>query len=170
MNFKLIGAVLILVVCGGMGFKKAAAYRLEVKSLRQLCAVLEHMECQMLYRLTPLPELCRQACTVSSGALKRFFSILAQELDNQAAPDVACCVDAALYKVSGIPSATRSAIIKLGASLGAFDLEGQLKGFAAVKEECKQTLELLTQNQDVRLRGYQTLGLCAGAAVVILFI
>ena len=170
MNIKLIGAVMILLACGGVGFKMAASHRYEVKSLKQLCTVIEYMECELLYRLTPLPVLCRQASGVATGELRKFLTTLAQELDDQVAPDVSHCIDAAFCKVTGVPTETRNAMVRLGTSLGSFDLEGQLKGFAEAKESCKSTLERLMQNQDVRLRGYQTLGLCAGAAVIILFI
>lgn len=170
MSIKLIGAALILVVCGGVGFKMAANHRYEVRTLQQLCAALEHMECEMLYRLTPLPELCRRTAEASSGVLHQFFKTLAKELESQIAPEVFHCVQAALWQVKGIPVQTGKVLERFGASLGSFDLDGQLKGLAAAREESKQMLEQLTQNQDARLRGYQTLGLCAGAAVVILFI
>jgi stage III sporulation protein AB len=170
MSIKLIGAVLVLLVCGGTGFKMAANHRREVKSLQQLCAALEHMECEMLYRLTPLPELCRRTAEASTGAVAQFFFALSQELESQIAPEVFSCIQAALWKVKYIPTHTCKILERFGASLGSFDMEGQLKGLAAAREDAKQSLALLTDNQDARLRSYQTLGLCAGAAVVILFI
>ena len=39
-----------------------------------------------------------------------------------------------------------------------------------IKEECMSALQSLNNHNEERLRGYQTLGLCAGAALVILFI
>ena len=62
------------------------------------------------------------------------------------------------------------ALILLGRWLGRFDLDGQLKGLDAVRQECRRHLEELNNNREVRLRSYQTLGLCAGAAIAILFI
>lgn len=170
MSLKMIGAILIVLVCGGLGFAMAAAHRMEVRTLKQLCTVLDFMECEMLYRLTALPELCRCAAQVATGTLKKFLLTLAQEMDSQIAPDVFHCVQAALWRVKGIPTGTAEMLGRLGASLGNFDLDGQLKGLAAVRMESQQMLERLMQNQEARLRGYQTLGLCAGAAVVILFI
>jgi hypothetical protein len=49
-------------------------------------------------------------------------------------------------------------------------LEGQLQGIASVHSACERTLEQLSNNREMRLRSYQTLGLCVGAALVILFI
>jgi hypothetical protein len=59
---------------------------------------------------------------------------------------------------------------ELGQSLGRFDLNGQLLGIAAVRNTCRSKLQQFEKNKEVRLRSYQTLGLCAGAALAILFI
>jgi hypothetical protein len=40
----------------------------------------------------------------------------------------------------------------------------------SVQEFCQREMEILSTNRANRLRSYQTLGLCAGAAMVILFI
>lgn len=170
MTIKLIGALLVIAGCGWVGFRIAAAQRREEKTLRQLIAVLDYMECELQYRLTPLPTLCRQAAAECSGTLCQAFLTLAIELEDQIAPDVELCVRAALNKTSDMPRLTRDALDLLGRSLGRFDIEGQLVGLEGVRQECRRNLEGLTQNRDVRLRSYQTLGLCAGAALVILFI
>ena len=55
-------------------------------------------------------------------------------------------------------------------NLGKFDMSGQLRGLENARNVCRENLELLMYNKDRRLRSYQTLGLCAGAAVAILFV
>ena len=167
---KLFGAILVIAGCGGFGFFIAAEHRREEKALRHFISLLELMECELQYRLTALPELCRQAAFASQGSVKRIFWILAEELDNQISPDVEKCMIAALEKVRDMPKLTKGAMELLGRSLGQFDIEGQLRGLAAVRSECVRILDNYTKNQDIRLRSYQTLGLCAGAAIAILFI
>jgi hypothetical protein len=54
--------------------------------------------------------------------------------------------------------------------LGRFDLAGQVQGLQSVKKQAEFELGRLQQNQDVRIRGYQTLGFCAGAALVVMFL
>lgn len=167
---KLFGAFLVVVGCGGFGFFMAADHRREEKTLRQLISLLDLMECELQYRLTPLPELCRQAAFTSQGPLKKCFLFLAEELDNQISPDVEKCMHAAIQKVRDMPKLAKAAMELLGRSLGQFDMEGQVKGLTSVHSECVRTLENYTKNQDTRLLSYQTLGLCAGAAIAILFI
>ena len=60
--------------------------------------------------------------------------------------------------------------ITLGRTLGRFDLDGQLIGLENARRDCRRAVDALSENRDNRLRCYQTLGLCAGAALAILFI
>lgn len=170
MSLKLIGAILIISGCGGFGFKLSASHVKQEKTLRKLIGILDYMECELQYRLTPLPDLCRQAALESEGIMRSIFLSLTHELEDQISPDVDRCMTAALSKIKNIPPITMDALVLLGRSLGRFDLEGQLKGLDAVRQECRRNLDELNNNRDVRLRSYQTLGLCAGAAIAILFI
>lgn len=168
--YKWIGAALVIFACGGFGFSLAMGHKREEASLRQLISALDFMECELQYRLTPLPDLCRQAGEQSGGIVGGVFIKLAEELECQIAPEVSGCMRTALSKCEAIPQATRSALIQLGKSLGRFDLNGQIKGLDAVRADCRRTLEKLSENRENTLRSYQTLGLCAGAALAILFI
>ncbi len=170
MSIKILGAVLIILGCGGFGFRIAAAHLKEEKSLRQLVVLLDYMECELQYRLTSLPALCRQAAAEGNTQLHHTFLHLASELENQIAPDVDRCMCAALEKAKELPHYTREAMFLLGRSLGRFDMEGQLKGLEMVRQQCRRDLDKLCSNKEVRLRSYQTLGLCAGAAMAILLI
>lgn len=138
--------------------------------LKQLIALLDYMECELRYRLTPLPQLCRQASENASGSLRNVFQRLAQELDHQVSPDVLCCMHTAIGTTDGIPEVCGKQLLELGRTMGVFDLEGQLSGIHAVRGECDAAWRQMQENQDIRLRSYQTLGVCAGAALAILLI
>lgn len=170
MYLKWFGGVMIVVACGAVGFSMAAAHRKEERTLRQMTAALDYMECELQFHRTPLPELCRQAAGECVGCLGNVFSALSRELESQISPDVEICMNAALAAVEELPGRTRAALESLGRSLGRFDLEGQLKGLEGVRGACRRELEDLSQNREIRLRSYQTLGLCAGAALAILFL
>ena len=156
--------------CGVFGYSLAAIHRKEVKYLRQLIAVLDYMECELQYRLTPLPSLCRQAASESSGVICQLFSNFTEELEDYTSPSPDECMKAAIRRCAEIPRVTRECLLLLGRSLGRFDLDGQLRGLEAVRQTCRQKLDGLEANKEVRLRSYQTLGLCAGAAMAILLI
>ena len=170
MSIKWIGALLVIAGCGGVGFTMAAAYRREERTLRSLMAALDHMTCELQFRLTPLPELCRQAGAASRGIVGKVLTNLALELDNQICPDADSCMYAALARTDNVPGRVEAVLRQLGTSLGRFDLEGQLKGLEQVRTLCRRELEEMSSNRNQRVRGYQTLGLCAGAALAILFV
>lgn len=170
MVIKWIGAIFVLTACGGFGFQIAASQRKEVRTLRQLIRILDFAECELQYRLTPLPELCKNVSRECSGPLSALFMRLCAELEDQISPSVSSCMQAAIAATNQLPKQTSEVLLLLGDSLGKFDLGGQIRGIDGVRGECNRRLDALSENQDVRLRSYKTLGLCAGAALVILFI
>lgn len=168
MNYKWIGAVLIIAGCGGTGVFVATNHRREEALLKQLRRILEFMECELQYRLTPLPELCRSAAGEETRMLNEVLLNLARELDWQSSPDVSSCMNAALTKSRELPARVKKLLVHFGHVLGRFDLSGQLQGIRSVRGECTAAIKKLSKDKDIRLRSYQTLGLCAGAALVIL--
>ena len=170
MTIKLIGAFLVFAGCGGFGFAMAASHRREETALRQYLMALEFMECDLSCRLTPLPQLCRTTANTVSGCVHTLFLRLAEELEAQVAPDASSCVRAAVAATPGLPDTLGEQFLELGTSLGRFDLAGHLKGLQCAAARAKLSLDSLSENRDSRLRSYQTLGLCAGAALAILFL
>ena len=114
--------------------------------------------------------MLRLGAAQCGGLLGRVFGSAADEMENQVAPDAASCFHMALEGLPELPGALRDKLLLLGKSLGRFDLQGQLSGMEAVSQLCKRDLEGLLLNRDARLRSYTTLGLCAGVALVILFV
>lgn len=165
-----IGAVLVFACCGYFGFSMAMSYRREEKTLRQLIAAIDYMECELQYRLTPLPLLLKQAAKQTGGTVKAVLAALSMELEEQISPEVSCCMESVLCKLRDISECSLETFRVLGQGLGRFDLQGQLKELDSARTFCSEHLSALLSNQDVRLRSYQTLGLCAGAAIAILLL
>ena len=166
---RIVGACCIFAGCGGFGFSMAAASRREEAELRRLLAALEFMSCELSYRMTPLSALCRSAAEGSGGMVRTFLLELARALDQQTAPDVQVCVYDVLARLQ--PSdLLRRQMQELGATLGRFDLPGQLRGLESAIRSTEETLRAIRDGASDRRRSYQTLGLCAGAAIAILFL
>lgn len=170
MTIKWIGAALIIGACATMGCYAAISSKREEAALRQLISALDFMSSELQYRLTPLPELCRMAGKESGKGVGTVLLRLAQELEAQISPDVESCLNMALKTSGDLPRRVTEAFRIFGTSLGRFDVEGQIQGLDSVRSYCRRELEQLSLNRDARLRGYQTLGLCAGAALAILFV
>lgn len=168
MPLKIIGALLIIGCCGGFGILLAHNHRREVKLLYELLYLFDLMTSELEYRLTPLPELCRLCARELSQPLRYVFETIAQHLELQTASDVAEAMDQCLNEDKLLPAGAAAQLHLLGQTLGRFDLDGQLRGLRHCIETCRHQLEELEHNQQQRLRTYQTLGFCAGAALTIL--
>ena len=170
MTIRLIGVLLVVASCGGVGFTLAANYKKEEHCLRNIIAILDYMISDLQYRLTPLPQLCRQASALFHNPIGNFFEKLSDELNNRQHSEPVECVNVVLENFSSISPIVKDQLLTLGNSIGRFDVDGQVKGMESVRHECERNLQLLRDNRENRLRSYQTLGLCAGAALAILLV
>lgn len=168
MSYKLTGAALIITSCSAYGIALAIRYRQRDALYAGLISILQYMENELQFRLTPLPELCRNCTSAVDGCLKRFFLDLARELDWNTAPDAASCMKDVLCKYRNLPPDIIQILLRLGNTLGIFDLTGQLKEFQAVREGCAESLRVLRRDKEIRIRNYQTLGFCTGTALAVL--
>lgn len=170
MAVKTFGAVCILVVCGGYGYYLEWQQRLETHLLHQLIDILDFMECELQYRMTPLPTLCEKCSHEITGSLKTVFIQFSKELSSQILPDPARCMESVLAKSNRIPQETKKALLLLGTQLGRFDLGGQVRCLDSVKNTCGRIIDTLNSEKRINGKHYKTLGLCVGAALVIIFI
>lgn len=161
---------MILAAGGGIGFAAAYHHRKEEAALEELIRTIDFLCAELSCNLTPLPELCLQAAIHSSGVVSHVFEALGNELNQQIAPEAEICMETVLTSCESVPVSVRNNLGYLGRNLGRFDLEGQLNGLEGAKQMCLRDLAGLQNNRDNRLRSYQVLGFCAGAALVILLI
>ncbi len=169
MIIKLLGAVLTFAACAYVGFSRAAAYTKSERQLQQLILALEFMQRELEFRMPPLGELCALTAGQISGPLRTVFLHLSRQLDGQVLPQVEQCMEQALQNAK-LTDAVKANLHLLGKNMGRFDLQGQLSGLAAVKALASRDLSGILSHRDENIRFCRTLALCAGAALVILFI
>lgn len=170
MTIKIIGALLVIIGCGGFGLMVANELKKECNILRDLITALEFMRCEITYRMTSLPELFYKTSSLSRGRLQKFFTTASEEMKKQTLPCAKDCINLALQKYPDISASTKQCIQLLGETIGVFDLHGQITVIESVQAEATRLLNIAYDNQNKKFRCYQTLGLSAGAALVILFI
>lgn len=170
MMLKMIGATLIVIGCSAFGLIMVRNHRREVFALEQLIAALDYMLSQLHYQLTPLPELAGKAAEITKGVVGKVFLDFAAKLAIQISPSPELCMDSVLETTKDIPSVTKECLKSFSLTLGKFDLEGQENSLEILRCTCRRKLEDYTKDQDIRLRSYRTLGVCAGVALMILFI
>lgn len=170
MMVKIFGALLIVFGCAGVGYSMAAAHKRTEIALQALITAVEFMVSELQFRLTALPVLCEMTSEQIRGSISEVFLELSAELAKQTSPDATKCMETVLDKTPDLSPMVKDNLLRLGQSLGRFDLPGQISGLKSVQEMVNRDLQGLRSNRDIRLRGYATLSLCAGTALVILFI
>ena len=170
MILKIMGALLILSGCAGYGVMICTAYRREEEMLVQLLHTLDYMQCELQFRMTPLPELCVQTGACCKGKISQFWMNLSEELCLQTSADVSGCILVAKKSVGTLPPHVDKVLDILAQSLGQFDAQGQLQALESTRTHCRTELEAMRNGREDRLQSYQTLSICAGAALVILLV
>ena len=166
---KLFGAAMIIAGCGGMGAAIVCDHRKQVHELKSLKNAIQEMLWELKYRVSPLPELCHVGAMAARGTVRQVFTELMQRLEENRLDCIAGCVNGLAGKYP-LSRRTRNCLRYLGDSLGRYDLEGQIQGLEEAKDLCRRELEELKEVGSEQLRTCQTLAVCAGVALVILFI
>lgn len=170
MTIRILGALLIVSGCTGVGYAMSYCFRREEQAMEDLVKCLEWMVCEMNYRMPPLAALFLDAANMSKGTLSQTMERFAVELQQQVSPNPAICMYTAIAAVPTLPERVSAHLQTLATNLGYFDLEGQLDRLEAAVSMCRQDLHRMSSGKEIRMRNYQTLGLCAGVALVIIFI
>ena len=144
--------------------------RRELNALYQLNRTLEYMICQLEYSAPVLPKLCLLCSRHTTGCVAEVMRELGHQMEQQISPNAGSCMEAALLRVKNIPDTCAEYLLLLGNTLGQFDLHGQVKELESLKNQTLAAWKRLEKEKPQRQRTYQTLGFCAGAALVILFI
>lgn len=169
MMIKWVGALLIVAGCGYFGFYMGWCLNRDTALLRELAAFIDCLGNELSFRMSALPDALRATAQVHSSKLSPVFVALAEQLEQQISPNVQSCMECVLGQ-QRLPQNTMAQLHALGGLLGSYDLQGQQNGLNMAKENCMQMLSQLEHDRAQRVRSYQTLGLCAGAALAILFI
>ncbi|MBE6944891.1 MAG: hypothetical protein E7459_02235 [Ruminococcaceae bacterium] len=165
-----MGAIIVIVACGCCGCSMARSYGELEHSLRQLLSAMELMHCQMEYRLTTLPELCRILPSACSGIVGKVFSDLGQELERQETMDISLCMEEALQKNPKLPVPCARSLRRLSRILGQADLQLQLRGITTEMERMKVDLRQVAAERPGRVKSYRALGICGGIALAIVLL
>ena len=154
---RMIGAALVVLSSGAVGFGFARAVKLQCAQLEGLLWALDTMQSEMSARLTPLR---RQR---PSGFRKKSRDILLP---------VPVCFKRGFQQAKGFRPGDESvqALYGLSLNLGRFDLESQLAAIERTKASVTAALLALQGQKRARCRSYETIGICAGLALAVMLL
>lgn len=167
---KWMGALMVIIACGGWGFMTAANDRAAGHELELLERTLEWIGKELSCRMWPLPALFRQVAQLTEGTLKKVLMDFSDELDRNAVPDACACMELVLLRYPGYSSQCRQILSELGKTLGRYELKEQLQEVVVIHDQVQRLVQEHRAGQKERLRCYQTVGVCGGMGLAILLL
>ena len=167
---KLMGAVMIVSASSWVGLRAAFCARRLDRQLKELSAAFTLMECELRYSGQRFAPLCRMLAARSGGTVGAFFGRIAADAEQPDYEPVGETVRAAKLTNLILPPSTLLSLERLIDGFGRYDLEGQIKQLQLAAKEVEKQSAQLREGLDNRCRTYELLGICTGAAVMILVI
>lgn len=168
---RMLGAVLLIAGCGGLGLGAVGRLDGRVRDLRELAAGLELMRRELGWRLTPLPKALGTAEAGTQGRAAQFFRFCAQravclsgmpfqQLWREGLERCPLCLD----------REDRALLEQLGPVLGRYDGDSQCQAVEKVLAGLVRQQAQAEENRRRLGRVYGVLGVTAGLFLAILLI
>ncbi len=167
---KLIGAVLILAAATLFGLAKAAQFARRPRQIRQLIQVLQRLETEMVYGFTPLADallrIAPQLGEPLGGMLREAADRM--ETDGSTAKESWHAAVNKYWKHTSLRANEREVWNQLGYTLGVTDREDQVKHLRLAASLLQAEEQNAWEEQRRYEKMWRSLGLLAGAFIVIL--
>ena len=169
---RMIGAALVVLSSGAVGFGFARAVKLQCAQLEGLLWALDTMPSEMSARLTPLAQLFSGLSACRQKDVAAFFAEAGRALSAQPYCTVPVCFKRGFQQAKGFRPGDESvqALYGLSLNLGRFDLESQLAAIERTKASVTAALLALQGQKRARCRSYETIGICAGLALAVMLL
>lgn len=168
---KFIGAICILLACTLFGFVQSRQYSRRPKQIRQLIALLQRMETEISYGFTHLPEALHKMSAQAAHPLNIMLTKMAEQMRPASGKSVHEVWGATIeenWHLTAMKQAEKDMIKQLGYTLGMSDREDQVKhlrlGIVQLQSEESQARDEEQRYEKM----WKSLGVLAGAFVVIL--
>ena len=168
---RLLGAVMLITGCGGLGMSAVNRLDGRVRDLRELSAGLEILRRELGWRLSPLPEALETAAAGTHGRAAGFFTACARQSKQLAGSPFRTVWSDGLERCPlRLDREDRALLEQLGPVLGRYDGDSQRQ---AVENVLAGLGRRLAQAEDDRRRlgrVYGVLGLTAGLFLTLMLI
>lgn len=170
---KLLGAILIVVSCTGIG----ASYSVDLKQhwgeLRMLKQMLYMLRGEIKYTKSPLPEAFEHIAPRLPEPFSRFLAETAEQMENldgQSFPQLwQAQIDRCLSKTH-LRKEEKEQLAALGEVLGYLDLDMQLSSIELYLEQLELAIAQSREALATKQKLYQSLGVAGGIFLVILLV
>lgn len=167
---KLFGGFLVVCASAWVGFGAAKTIRSLENNLHEMRSALEYMKCELLYTTDRYSDLCRKLAHNSTGKVSAFFHALETMSSLDGYEPIGSTSKAMKSSGLRIPPAAEYAVEQLFDGFGRCDMNGQLQKISLCSAAIEQQSEQISKSAETRCKTYETVGICAGVALMILVI
>ena len=163
----------LLIVCGtsAIGIQMAGGVHRAVRFFQDMQTALDRMSREISYHLTPLAQLTQTVAQDLTEPVNALISAFGSRL--LSAPEEPMqmhMLEAMKSCGAAVPQEARRILMTLSGSLGRQDVSAQVSALETASREIEAVRKDYENRQKTQCRSYETLGVCAGLAVAILFI
>ena len=170
---KIIGFVMILTGCCGLGVWYSMQFQMQLKNLKEMCRILELLLGEIRFGRCTLPECCLQLTErVPQPYQSCFQGIYEASCQNQGESFGELCREYLErdLKELVVDKADKECFISCFTKCGFAEGRMQLRTVEQAKEELEERLQGLSQENTSRCKLALSLGAMSGLLLVILFL
>lgn len=168
---KLAGAVFILFATTAAGFLVAKRYADRPRHIRQLRAALSLLQTEITYGSRRLDRICAHIAQREAGTIGSLFRRAKEYMERLDGASTFVCWRRAVEETwphTALKEAERQILIDFGKTLGISDREDQLQNLRRAQTALEQEEAQARDEQERYEKMYRSLGVLAGALIVIL--
>jgi len=170
---KIIGCVLILGSCTGMGWYFSNELKMRIKDLKDLKKLIYLLRGDIRYASTPLPEAVQALSIRHEGKYKEFLTTISNKLQELGGISFYEIWKEAATKELDKTSLNKKdvgSLIQLGETLGYLDKDMQMNTLNLYISSLEEEIEELSKNVKEKSYLYNSLGVMGGIFITIVMI
>ena len=167
---KLFGIILMIGAGSAMGFCKAYDLKCRTRDIIMLQNAFRLLETDIYYTRSPVPLALETVSCGMPDVMQEFFRQIYQTMEQECMPLYQAWGQAVHYLKmhSSLCEAELDAVRSFGHSLGAGDVQEQLKNFQLLQQRLQYALEQAECCHTQKARIWQYTGICFSIAAVVL--
>ncbi|MDF2951843.1 MAG: hypothetical protein K0S18_1426 [Anaerocolumna sp.] len=170
---KIIGCILIITSCTGMGWYFSSELKNRISDLRDLRKIIILLRGDIRYANTPLPEAVQALSVRQEGKYKVFLSEIAEKLNELGGKSFQSIWKETIDKKLDNTSLSKKDLEhlgQLGENLGYLDKDMQINTLDLYLSQIEEEIKELTRNVKEKTYLYNSLGVMGGIFITIIML
>lgn len=168
---KIIGCLMIISSCAGMGLYFSSELKNRIKDLKDLKKILYLLRGDIRYANTPLPEAVQALSIRHGGRYKKFLATIAEKLQELGGMSFYAIwkegIDKELEETS-LSKKDLETLKQLGENLGYLDKDMQINTLDLYISQIEEEINELSRNVKEKSYLYNSLGIMGGIFITII--